>query len=305
MWDIAALTKVLLRGDIYYGTHVGFQKRLECIKFYLNAQGVDRLHAAMFRSGSIWSELGMRLAIDLANGGDGEYVSRGGLFFPRDGLSYRRLDWRVPLGLDDDAFAKQRGDGPAFDTLLYFQSRHPYFRIRSGRLKSMKIVVLTRSILDALESRYVKFLKVERLAGNTSVAEDDFDWDFALTRAIEFYNSWGDVLSWHPSIMHVKYEDLKADEVGEHSKILKFWGFDVPDNCIAEGLHRASKSEMNKRISLNNQTDEFRATTRGKGERGALSDVRKKQIISRLQSDLEYDLGYHYDQNTSYGAAYD
>ncbi len=306
-YDAAALAKVLIRGDIYYGRSVGLGARLKCIDYYFRADGCDRLFAALFRSGSLWSELGVRLAIDLARGGDGEYTYKGGLYFPRDGLAYRRLDWRVPLGLDDEAFQDQRGDdGPAFGPLLYHHSRHPYFRIRSARLKKMKIVVLTRSILDVMESRYVKFRKQSLRAGTPITDENMFDWDNALTRAIEFYNSWGEVLTWHPSILHVRYEDLKADEVGGHREVLKFWGFDdVPDDCIAEGFRRASKKEMAKRMPQTDSDTDFRAAKRSESDRGSLSDDRKQRIIGRLQRELRYDMGYTYDMNTSYGKLYD
>ena len=259
----------------------------------------------MFRSGALWSELGMRLAIDLANGGDGEYVYKRGIFYPRDGLAYRRLDWRVPLEVDDATFAERRGNGPAFGDLLYFHSRNPYFRVRSAQLKNMKTVVLTRSILDAMESRFVKFAKSAKNAGVSLGNDQSFDWDQGLTRAIEFYNSWGDVMQWHPAIMHVRYEDLKADEVGGHKEILNFWGFDVPEDCIAEGFRRASKLEMNKRMPPEEQKNNFRAAKRTENERGQLSEARQRHIIDRLQNELIHNLGYEYSLTTQYGAAYD
>lgn len=304
-WDALSLARVLVNGDIYYGGDIGLAKRLKCIDFYFNTLGARRLHAALFRSGVLWSELGMRLAIDLANSGDGEYVYRKMLFYPRDGLAYRRLDWRVPLATDDAIFARHRGDGPAFGELLYFHSRLPYFRIRSAQLKNMKIVVLTRSILDAMESRFVKLARTHGVADTATNDAPGYDWDGSLTRAIEFFNSWGDVLTWHRSIMHVRFEDLKADEVGGHREILKFWGFDVPIDCIAEGFRRASKEEMNKRMTAEDQRINIRASDRGSGERGALTNERKRAIVTRLNRELIYDLGYTYTHDMTYGAAYD
>ena len=79
MTDAVAIAKILLTGNLLHERQnnfrsVSWEKRLKCLSFYFGAGGVDRLHAMMPRSGSHWSELGLSLAIDLANGGDGEYA---------------------------------------------------------------------------------------------------------------------------------------------------------------------------------------------------------------------------------------
>ena len=112
--------------------------------------------------------------------------------------------------------------------LAPIQSCNPYFRIRCAQLKNMKIVVSTRSIPETLESRYFKQMTDPDLPAVSPGDEDSFDWDKYLADAIEFTNSWGDVLTWHRSIRHYRYEDLKADPVECHKEILDFWGFDVP-----------------------------------------------------------------------------
>ncbi len=66
MADAAALAKVLARGDVIYGRPLSLGKRLDCLRFYFQTDGVLRLYAALLRSGTLWSELGMKLAIDLA-----------------------------------------------------------------------------------------------------------------------------------------------------------------------------------------------------------------------------------------------
>ncbi len=303
MADAAALAKVLARGDVIYGRPLSLGKRLDCLRFYFQTDGVLRLHAALLRSGMLWSELGMKLAIDLANGGDGEYTYENGLFWPSQGIAYRRLDWRVPTGAVEAMYVRE--SGPALGRQLYLHSRHPYFRIRSGRLKTMKIVVLTRSILDCLESLYFKLATEPTQPEITLDNENSFPWDRHLTQAIEFYNSWGDVLTWHPNIRHCRYEDLKADPVSTHKEILDFWEFDVPEECIAEGFRRASKVEMKKRMPPGERDRNRRVPDRNKGHRGALSEARKRQIIDRLNRELVHTLGYAYDYGTIYGLEYD
>ena len=302
-WDALSLARVVLFRDVIGEQSASFEQRLNCLKFYFHADGIRRLHAILPRAGSHWSELGMALAIDLAEGGDGEYTYEKGLLWPRDGLAYRRLDWRVPTGEAEAAHV--RDSGPAFGKQLYFHSRHPYFRIRSARLKTMRIVVLTRSVLDCLESNYVKQATIPTRGDITLDDENSFPWDFHLTQAIEFYNSWGDVLTWHPNIRHYRYEDLKADPVSTHKEILDFWGFDVPEDCIAEGFRRASKVEMKKRMSPAERNRNPRVPDRSADHRGAISEARTRHIIDRLKRELVHSLGHEYDHGTTYGREYD
>ena len=169
----------------------------------------------------------------------------------------------------------------------------------------MKTVVFTRSIFDSLESRY---FKLASLKNHPNVSTDDdsgFDWEGVLREYIAFFNSWGDVLSWHPTIRHYKYEDLKSDPVGLHKEILDFWGFDVPIDCVAEGFRRASKSEMRKRMPVDSIEPNFRAVSRNETQRNSFSPERKKWLIERLNKGLSHPLGYTYDENTEYGRAYD
>lgn len=294
-WDAAALARVVAGGDIYYGKSVGLAGRLKCIDFYFRAAGVDRLYAMQPRSGSHWSELGMILAIDMARGGDGEYELRNGLFFPRDGLASRRLDWRVPLGVDVGAYERSRGDGAPFGKLLFFHSRQPYFRIRSGRLKKMRIVLLTRSILASLEARRLKFALASPDTDAYLADPNGFDWDAALSRLIEYFNSWGDVLAWHPRIRHYRYEDLIADPLSGHREILDFWGFKVSDELIAEAFGRVTRDEMNKRIPRQLTGEAYRVADESVDRRAAPSEATKRRLVARLRRELVHDLGHRHD----------
>ena len=301
-WDALALGRILLKGDPICGRRLDLETRLECLRFYFRTGDVHRLHAALPRSGHLWSELGMALAIDLANGNDGEYTYEEGLFYPTNGLGYRRLDWRIPTGAIDTMY--NRRTGPALGPLLYYHSRHPYFRIRSARLKDMRIVVLVRSILDSLESRYVKFALSTKHPEVTLATDSGFDWDSAIDRSIEFFNSWGDVLTWHPHARLYRFEDLKSDEVGSHKEILDFWGFDVPEDCIAEGFRRASKAEMRKRIPAELRDGNLQVGNRTRSQAGALPDARKRHIIDRLRRGLIHDMGYNFTYDMQYGINY-
>ena len=55
--DAAALAKVLVLGDVIHGRPLALAKRLDCLRFYFQADGVFRLHAALLRSGALWSQM--------------------------------------------------------------------------------------------------------------------------------------------------------------------------------------------------------------------------------------------------------
>ena len=299
-WDALALLKMATQLSPYQGITLGLAERTALFRFYFNANGIRRIYAASPRSGHLWSDLGMALAIDLANGNDGEYSYEDDLFYPRDGLHYRRLDWRIPTGAVDKMYHRQ--NGPALGDVLYYHTRNPYFRVRTATLKTSKIVVLVRNIVDGMESGYVKSL---RRAEKNPNAMNDFDWAYALERFVEFYNSWGAVKDWHPSILSVRYEDLKADEVGGHQEILKFWGFDIPEDCIREGFRRASKKEMLARVPDTDRYTTPLAVNRTQTERGSLPLDKKTYIIDRIERDLIHDFGYAYIHDMGYGQQFE
>lgn len=302
IWDSLSLVQILVRGEPNYRRSLSFKQKLDCMKFYFSADGIRRLQVAPPRSGNRWGQFGLALALDLANGGDGEYTFENNVFFPRDGLICQRLDWRVPIG--DTEREHYRTGGPVLGTQYYFVSHNAYFYVRSAVLKKMKIVVVTRSILAILESRYLKFANGPYHPEVTMDDEDSFDWDSSLTRVIEFFNSWGDVMRWHPNIRHYKYEDLKADPVRTHSEMFDFWGLNIPEDCIAEGFRRASKKEMLKRMPPAHPARSS-ISTRGSDQRGIISDDRKRYIIDRLNRELIFDFGHNLDDETEYGVAYD
>jgi len=302
-WDAAALGQVLCRGNTSANENISFAQRMNCVKFYFNAAGIDQLLATMTRSGTLWTQLTIHLAIDLANGGDGEYFYDG-MFWPRDGFPYRKLDWRLPSGHWEQHLSRTDG-GPDFTKPFYFHTHHPYFRVRSAQLKNMKIVVITRSILESLESKYVKYSNDQSNPSVLMDNEDSFPWGKMLNDEIEFYNSWGDVISWHENILHMTYHQMKAEPLVYFQKILKFWDLDVPEWCVEEALKRSSKIEMKKKMSENQVENNLQVSYRGKDKRGVISKVRKKIIIDHIDSKLIHYLGYEYNYGTVYGFEYE
>ena len=274
-WDALALGRVLTRRGLTTA------QRRACLRFYWTGDGIPNLYASLTRSGSHWSILGISLALDLWAGGDGEYLFDGG-WYPSSGYRYLKLDWRVPLG--EKALGR-----PSVNPVL-FHTHHPYYRVRCARLKSMNIVIVLRSILESMES---KFFKLAEVPDNPTEEDDrEFAWEKLIDDAVEFYNSWGDVIRWHPRCRVYRYEELLADPVGVHKRMTDFMGLGIPRELLEEAFARITKEKMRAKFSseeLERQRKvSYRDTT------AEIPPQRKAMILDRLNRKLVYDFGYDF-----------
>jgi len=315
IWDGLSIGRMLARHDLDRA-----QKR-RCLRFYFDAAGIRNLYSTLTRSGSHWSLLGIALAADLANGGDGDYDYGNEYWFPHGGAIYTKLDWREPAGdwdveldtaigsIADTKRLKatpRSGQRPLFDPMV-IHSHHAYCRLRSARLKDMRIAVLVRNIYDSMESKYFKHqvllrrgvTPLEISTGGTpkeppSVANDFlFPWDKLLADAVEFFNSWGDVATWHPNVRVCHYDALLADPTGMHKEITDFWGMNLPVDCLDEAFRRISKVEMKKKMSPAAANLNPRVAFRSKTE--TLPAARVGYIRHWLERRLIHDFGYGVD----------
>ena len=133
--------------------------------------------------------------------------------------------------------------------------------------------------------------------------QEQFDWDEPLSHYIEFYNSWGDVLTWHRNCLLFKYHELKADPVGTHKAMTDYWGLNIPEECIKEAFARVTKIAMKTKLSKDQVSSGLRVSYRKK--RKVINENIFNYIINRLQSDLIYDFGFNYDLSHDYGHFYD
>jgi hypothetical protein len=281
-WDTLALAQIFVRRNYSLGEQVlSFNQKLQCLRFYFDGNGIDNLYATLTRSGSHWTQLGIALAIDLAGGGDGAYYFENNLWYPENGLKYTKLDWRTPTG----TLGHFREDNP-----FLFHTHHPYFRVRCARLKKMKIVIGLRNIHKSIESNYFKRAAIPD--NPTEEDEKNLAWEKLVDDAIEFYNSWGDVIRWHKNCLVYKYEDLVADPVGTHEEMLNFWGFDLPRSCIEEAFKRITKEEMKIKIPDDKITPQIRISFRSKDK--FIPENRKKFIDKKIKEKLIFNFGYDY-----------
>ena len=129
---------------------------------------------------------------------------------------------------------------------VHYHTHHPYYRTRCRRVKNMNVVVVVRSILESLEGNFFKVGNSPLWPEVTLDDEDSFNWNRYLDDDIEFYNSWGDVATWHPRCLIVRYHELKADQVGTLKAMTDFWKLDIPLECLEEALREPAKRPWRK-----------------------------------------------------------
>jgi sulfotransferase family protein len=276
-WDALSLGRLFARRDLTA------RQKYSCLKFYFTGQGIPNLFASLTRSGSHWSILGIALALDLAAGGDGKYEHFLGGWYPATGFRYLKLDWRAPSG----ELALGR---PSVDPVL-FHTHHPYYRTRSACLKQMNIAIVLRSITESMESKYYKLSGVP----DSPTFEDDenFAWEKLVDDAIEFYNSWGDVIRWHPSCRVYKYEELLADPVGVHKQMTDFFGLDIPTSCLEEAFGSITKDKM--KLKFEAAGIEAQTNVSYRSEDSDIPAHRRDLIRKKIADKLVFDFGYDFN----------
>ena len=219
------------------------------------------------------------------------------MWYPSCGTRWVRLDWRVPAeGLENTMRGLVRNP-------INYHSVLPYYRLRCRQVKKMNIVILVRSVLESLESNFVKIGGSPRWPEITIDDESSFPWDRHLDELMEFYNSWGDYARHYSNCMIMRYHELKAEPLGSLKAISDFWGLDVPEECIEEALKRTSKNAMAEKVPKDQHETNLRVSFRKK--RGFLSESLTNRILGRLQKELTHDFGYDYSENHAWGHYYD
>ncbi len=283
-WDSLALARLFSNSDY------NMQQKLNCLKFYFQSGDIRNLYATLTRSGSHWSILSITVAMDLAAGGDGTYwynnAYNSEYWRLEYGVRYTKLDWRQATGEIAD---ETHWGVPVYKPFLY-HSHHPYYRIRSARLKDMKIVIVLRDILGSMESKFYKLGGVPDNPIDESAAT--FAWRKLTLDAIEFFNSWGDVMQWHPNCICLRYEDLLADPVGSHARMTKHWGLDIPTECLEKAFAMTTKEEMAKRLTDANVKEQTRVSYRK--DNSAVDNQKIEMMRGLIRKHLIYDFGYDY-----------
>ena len=138
-----------------------------------------------------------------------------------------------------------------------------------------------------------KFFKLAEIPDNPSEDDDmDFAWEKLIDDAIEFYNSWGDVIRWHSSCRVYRYEELLADPVGVHKQMTDFFGLDIPREFLEEAFSLITKEKMREKFSAEEIEQQRKVSYRDKS--AEIPQKRKDMILDRLDGKLVYDFGYEF-----------
>ena len=307
LWDGLALGQIVCRGEL------SSTQKIAAIRFFFDGNGIQNLYPTLTRSGSHWSLLGLALASDLAAGGSGEYDYAEDFWMPRGGSIYTKLDWRVPLDNFDEKI------DPAIGSILQsklgrttrpfnpviFHTHHSYFRTRISSIRKMQVAILLRNIYDSMESKYFKHLvlvkqgkvPLELLTRKDLPYEEPnenndflFPWDKLLSDAIEFFNSWGNILARNPKVRLYHYDDMLLQPAATHKSLSDFWNLNLPQECIEEAFHRVNKNEMKKKLPNDQQEKNSRVSFRRRST--TLPFERVQYIQENLEKHLIYDFGY-------------
>lgn len=230
----------------------------------------------------------MSVAYDLQNGGSGQYTYHSDMFYPENGLNQVRLDWRYPIG--ESEREHNWSGGPAFGKILYFVSHNPFTRIRYRNIEHMNTVLVTRSIYEILESKFVKLSNSKKHPHIKIEDESSFFWDVEINRIVEFFNTWGYVKDKNPNLLHFRYDDLKKDPQSSFEAIAKLWGLDISSDNIATGISRSDKKSMIQAVNATDDDPEIRSSNRE--TRDILSNDIKNHVYRRLKKELIYDFGH-------------
>jgi len=286
--DLSALGRLVVKGQLQISNTVtedlDFGQRLDCVRQYLGGHGIKNLYATMGRSGWHWSLLGIQLAMDLENGGEGDFYYAEPFWIPGTGsLRFAELEWR-------NAYSNDYLGAPIQAPVL-FHTQHPYFRLRTRALKSMRTVVVVRDIVKSVESNFFKVANVP----DNPVFEDAqlFDWEGHTLTAIEFANSWGDAFRWHPHIKIIRYEDLLANPVGLTKEMTDMWGLKLSKDCLADAFSRITKGAMKAKLQSQGILKQQRVSYRAAGAGAPPEGI--SRIKSVIRSTLIHDFGYNYD----------
>lgn len=262
-----------------YKRDILIREALECVRFYFTAYGVRRALATLPRSGVNYMLLVFNIALDIAQGGTGDYY-----YQQKDWKSNYNIqasfDWRTPV-------KRLRSGDTYFRNPIIFHTNVPYHQIENLQKANMRTVVVVRNLFNQLESRLFHM-------GYNASNQDEFLRAGYVDLSIGFFNSWGKFLQNHDAFL-VKYEDIIQDPYEAIKNILHFWeGFDLPESSIRIAIARCSKEEMIKRIPKEVLLENPRVSVRK--QKGVFSTTSIKFIKDKIKKNLRYHLGYDYSK---------
>lgn len=244
---------------------------LRHVKFAFTHFGHNNLLASLPRSGFNYTRVVLNLALDLSEGGVGNYSYGDDHWFTEREMILP-MDWRTPVLRRH--LTSQR--------YILFHTFNHYGKLWwVYRRSKLNIVVLLRNAITQMESRLLH--AGMDLGAGPAAAE-------FLNETIRFYNSWGRFLERHPNAILLRYEDLVAQPEIEITKLCTYWGFEFDSRYIGQAVRLTSREEMHQHIPADRlDTNKRVSVVQATGDR--LSE-RTLLLIAQNLHRLKYDFGY-------------
>lgn len=167
-------------------------------------------------------------------------------------------------------------------------------------------VVMVRDLRSMLVSHYARFQGEYQqpfsrfLRGDITGKAYDCDiWD-----SIRFMNAWGRVVRKMPeSTLVLRFEDLKANPVGQTRRVWRFLGLPrVDDSLLVQAVAASSKERMQEKEQRSMKT----GTVIRRQQRNPLDEYSaddQRFLIEACRRHLRYDFGYDYNHFESLGVS--
>ncbi len=209
------------------------------------------------------------------------------LSFPKSGRTwlrtilgkYMELEYGVPFTLELNS--------EEIDKELKIGFTHFFKRVEE--VGDCKKILLLRDPRDVIVSHYHQCKKREKIF-NGSISQFINDWEFGISKTIDFMNeAWGRYAGREDCIV-VSYENMHENAYRELTRIISFLGFRMDEEKLKEAIAFSEFRNMQK-MERNNSFDNFRLKAMNKGDIDTYK-VRKGKIGGYREELEKRDIEY-------------
>ncbi|MBN1392867.1 MAG: sulfotransferase domain-containing protein [Sedimentisphaerales bacterium] len=242
-----------------------------------------RFLSTLPRSGTHYITCLLTSALDIANGGTGEYCFINNKWVHNISLLYPATVHNLVEAL--------KLDRPISKDLFMF-SHHPIQKTNMFDINSMKVVFTVRSIPEQLESW---LLHTSQFKG---FSENEFIEHGYIEKTIDYFNYWGDFISDSKKVpgrdyVCIKYEEMVSEPMENLLRIVNLWDLHLDKSSLEKAIDLCSREKMKAKIQTNLMGSNMRLTVRD--NRGKLFSEESVSYIKRcIDKNLKYDFGYSY-----------
>lgn len=219
------------------------------------------------------------------------------------GLTLAKLyDLPPPSQIQDDSIVGHTKSPPLYPQIPQIVHSHsiPHYLLRSRTLIRLlhfpRHLILVRDIRDALVDNYAKFKSVYNVDFSTYLRGDvrGKKYNDDIWVRIRFLNGWGAVVERHPEHAAVlKYEDLKADTLGQLARVCDYFNIQgTTPELLEEVVAASSKAKMAKFPNPKENFIVVRMDTRPSDE--WYTDADRRFVAELCRRNLKYTFGYQY-----------